>query len=86
MWIFWLVAAVYPLFLFSRNVWSRRIVERARRTVKAAGAVKPEAVLFRCTFNELNKLGNMSGNEARQWFEHLARQYPRWTVIMNRFF
>jgi len=85
-WIFWLLAAVYPAFLFSRNFWSRRVVNRARRTVQAAGAVNGEAVLFRCTFRELQQLGRMSGSEARQWMLLAAQDSPRWAVIVNRFF
>jgi len=85
-WIFWLLAAVYPLFLLCRNFWSRRVVNRARRTVQAAGAVNVEAVLFRCTFSELQRLGNMDGAAARQWIMDMAQQSPRWAVIVNRFF
>lgn len=83
-WIFWLAAAVYPLFLLCRNAWSRRVVNRARTTVKAAGAVNVEAVLFRCTFDELQHFSAISGSAARQWMDEQTS--PRWQVMMHRFF
>lgn len=85
-WIFWLVALVYPLWLLCRNAWSRHLVKKALCNVIAAGAEKPQAVLFRCTFSEVRALGKMSGAEIREMVREKRKNSPRWAVIAARFF
>ena len=85
-WIFWLLAAVCPLWLLARNLWSRRLAARARRSVAAAGAVKPDAVLFRCTFPELEQLGAMKAQDVKEFVREKRQVSPRWAVIAARFF
>ena len=85
-WIFWILAAVYPLWLLARNLWSRRLAAKARRSVAAAGATRPDAVLFRCTLQELEQLGAMKAGEVEEFVRKMRRESPRWAVIAARFF
>lgn len=85
-WIFWLAALVFPLWLLCRNARSRYLVNKALRNVASAGASKPLAVLFRCTFSEVCALGKMSGREILQMAEKKRDDSPRWAVIAARFF
>ena len=85
-WIFWIAAAVYPAYLLIRNFRSRRLVNRARRTIIAVGAKRTEAVLFRCTLAELTGFAAMSGEEAAAFIREKGTSSPRWQVIYERFF
>ncbi|MBE6390299.1 MAG: hypothetical protein E7043_09050 [Lentisphaerae bacterium] len=85
-WIFWILAAVYPAFLLIRNFRSRRLVDRARRSLINAGAKQVEAVLFRCTLSEIAGFAAMSADEADKWITGKCQQSPRWQVIYERFF
>ena len=85
-WIFWLLAAVYPLWLLARNFRTRRLVRRARRAVAAAGAENPDAVLFRCTGSEIAELGRLSGPEVARIVRERREVSPRWAVLAGRFF
>ncbi len=55
-WIFWLAAAVYPVFLLWRNHHYRRIVAKARKALQNAGVKQVEAVLFRILPGEMREL------------------------------
>ena len=85
-WIFWLAAAAVPLWLLARNLWSRRLAGRAWRSVAAAGAANPGAVLFRCTLDETTALGRMTADEVRRFVRERRTVSPRWAVIAARFF
>ena len=85
-WIFWIMAAVYPLFLLVRNHLSRKLVAGARRVLRSAGVEKCEAVLFRCTPEELDELGKCDPAALAGWMEQKAAQQVRWQVIKYRFF
>jgi len=85
-WIFWIMAAVYPLFLLVRNHFSRKLVAGARRVLRSAGVEKCEAVLFRCTPEELDELGKCDPAALAGWMEQKAAQQVRWQVIKYRFF
>lgn len=85
-WIFWILAVVYPLFLLCRNFHSRRVVSKARRVLQSAGVKRVEAVLFRCTRDELEMIGTIPAENIRQWADERAAGSPRWQVIVKRFF
>lgn len=85
-WIFWILAAVYPLFLLCRNHFSRRLVRIARRNLLAAGVKNPDAVLFRCLLSEIRELKAMPAGNIRQWIDDKAAESLRYQVIKQRFF
>ena len=85
-WICWMLAAVYPLWLLCRNAWSRHWVKRAYRAVAAAGAIKPWAVLFRCTFRELRELAGCKPDRVLELVRSKSKDSLRWAVIAKRFF
>ena len=86
-WIFWLAAMIYPLFLLIRNALSRRIVNRARKALKSCAVRQVEAVLFRSTLEELKQLPAFTGapEKFRAWAEERAASDLRWQIILARF-
>lgn len=86
-WPFWILAAVYPVFLLIRNWRSRRIVSLARKALKSCGVRQVEAVLFRSTLEELKILPQFYGKaeEFQKWANELAARELRWQVIVKRF-
>ena len=85
-WIFWLLALVFPVWLLCRNAWSRHLIKKASAGVAAAGASRPLAVLFRCTFSEIRALGKMSAGDIQRMIDCKKETSPRWAVIAARFF
>lgn len=85
-WIFWLTAAVYPVYLLCRNALSRRLPERARRVLTAAGVAKPDAVLFRCTLPELSEIAGADPGAIAAMVDAKAAGSLRWQVMRARFF
>jgi len=55
-WPFWILAALYPLFLAGRNLTAQRLAARARRKLTARNVPSPDAVLFRLTAAEIREL------------------------------
>ncbi len=56
MWIFWMIAAIYPLFLTIRCTYNNLIVARARKFLQQNNIADPDAVLFRMTSEEISLL------------------------------
>ena len=56
MWIFWLLAAVYPIYLFCRTLRTNAIAAAARKFLQSLKVRKPDAVLFRMSVKEIRLL------------------------------
>jgi hypothetical protein len=84
-WIFWILAVVYPLYLLFRNHRSRKLVNRARQVLSAAGVENPGAVLFRALPEELQAISALDAGDFASWVEEKAAQELRWQVIKYRF-
>ena len=83
---FWILVFVYPLFLLLRNAASRRVVKKAARKLNEFGITETDAILFRCTREELCALGAL---ENREQFDRLildlGSRELRWKIIIERF-
>ena len=77
MWIFWLLAAVYPVFLVSRCINMSFVANRARKFLRSLAVAQVDAVLFRLSCKEIKMLA--AGKLPEQ--EDL-----RWQIIRKRFF
>ena len=85
-WIFWIAAVIYPLFLLLRNFLSRKLVADARKVLFRAGVEKCEAILFRCTPEELEAIGKCAPADFGAWISEKAARQVRWQVIKYRFY
>lgn len=86
-WPFWLLAAVYPIFLLIRNFTGSRIVKKAERKLREFGVDAPFPILFRCTFAELQTLGKLrSGEEFEEYRLRMQNSELRWAIMNIRFF
>ena len=77
MWIFWIIAAVYPVYLTLRCSVINFTAYRARKFLQANHIAHPDAVLFRLTAAEIRSLARgimVQGNDLR------------WQIIRKRFF
>jgi len=84
LWIFWLLAAIYPTFLLIRNAMSLRKVRLAKANLRAAGVEKSLAVLFRCTAAECAELAKTPPEKIAAFFTERENE-PRFQVIAARF-
>ena len=88
LWImpFWILAFIYPLFLLFRNARSRRVVKRAGKRLRQFGVNDVEAILFRCTREELLQLGSLADRaEFDRYAADMAQKELRWKIILERF-
>lgn len=81
-------AIVFPVYIIFRSCALRRIYNRALTFLKAQNITKPEAVLFRCTQTEIQRLGRISSHQQfLQEYETMEQTDPlRFQVIRKRFF
>ena len=85
-WPFWLAALAYPLWLLVRNQSSRNIVKKAEKNLRACRVASPEAVLFRCTLEELLELGAIDDRaRLEDYAKRRAATQLRWRIIDYRF-
>ncbi|MBR7155247.1 MAG: hypothetical protein IKD22_00285 [Lentisphaeria bacterium] len=86
-WIFWLLAMVYPLFLLWRNHTSRQVVMAAKKALHSLKVKRCDALLFRCTVDELKTLASFRGKPAEfhDFVTSRAANSPRWAVMAQRF-
>ena len=84
---FWILALLYPAYLFIRNARSRRIVNRARAALKSCGVRQVEATLFRSTLEELKQFPAFAGQPEKfiTWVNSQAETELRWQIILRRF-
>ena len=84
--VFWILALVYPAFLLIRNARSLRVVRRAAKKLASFGVTDVLPVLFRCTREELVRLGDLADASA---FDRYRRERAdvelRWKIINERF-
>ncbi|QSH40901.1 hypothetical protein P0136_10810 [Lentisphaerota bacterium ZTH] len=85
-WPFWLLAAVYPIYLFLRNRSARKQFFKACRKLYAFGLEDAPAILFRCTWTETVEIGRMkSPHTLHEYITEKAEEELRWSVIKARF-
>ncbi len=87
-WIFWIIAAVYPVFLLIRNQLYRNYYFKARKKLNATLDNKlVDSILFRCTSEEIIEIGKFDNNskELMKWFKAKEEKELRWKVINKRF-
>ncbi|MBN1863461.1 MAG: hypothetical protein JW808_01030 [Victivallales bacterium] len=84
---FWILAALYPAFLLARNQKSRNTISKARKNLAKAGLSRPDAILFRCTRDEIYTIAAFSRDmpALREWLGKRARSRLRWRIIYERF-
>ena len=88
LWImpFWISAFIYPLFLLLRNARSRSVVKRAGKKLDRFGISDVQAILFRCTREELLSLGSLADKDAfDRYASEMAQKELRWKIILERF-
>ena len=85
-WIFWIIALIYPLFLLVRNQKAHNMVRSARKVLKLAGVAKDFAVLFRMSSQEIKELGKIKDTaQFEQYIKEKSDAELRWKVIAERF-
>lgn len=84
--IFWIIALIYPCYLLWRNCKARSKVNKARRVLVSCGVKKADAVLFRCTSCELAELGRLRDrSQLEKYVAARSENELRWKVIEKRF-
>ncbi len=84
-WPFWSLVGGIFAYLAARVYASRKILRRARKNIAAVSSY-PDAVLFRCTDQELIELGQLKDLDAFQkWLMEQVRTKIRWKIITRRF-
>jgi len=85
-WPFWLLAAIYPLFLFTRNQLSRNEIIKAKRNLSQLDFAKTTAILFRLTSAEISEIARIKEPAAlKNYLADKQRNNLRWQVIAYRF-
>lgn len=86
-WIFWLLAMLYPAYLLCRNHLSRKVVMAAKKALLSLGIERCDAILFRCTREELKTLASFNGKPEKfhAFVTAQADSSPRWAVMAQRF-
>ena len=85
-WPFWLPLLAGLLFYGIRHTRSMRRLARARRTIEPIFGPRAEAVLFRCTDQEIGRIAELGGAEqASSWMDEQGRDSWRWRVAIHRF-
>lgn len=83
-WPFWIIAGLYPAWLFVRNQLSRNIIHRAQRKLVQV-CVKPAAVLFRCSAAEIDQFSVTADDAILELWQNKIAHELRWQVIDYRF-
>lgn len=83
---FWILALLYPCYLFIRNAKARRCVKKAAKNLQLIGLSNVNAVLFRCTRTELEEIGRCKGKlELEELLQRYQENQLRWQVTLYRF-
>ena len=84
--LFWILVFIYPVYLLFRNARSRRVVKRAGKNLSRFGVNDVQAILFRCTREELLQLGELADKAAfDDYASAMAQKELRWQIITERF-
>ena len=86
-WPFWILAFVWPVFLTVCNIFARRRYFRAENALRSLGVEMPQAVLFRCTADEINTFASLADTpeQLKKYFQEKQECDLRWKVITKRF-
>lgn len=84
---FWILAILYPAFLFIRNQISRNKFFIAKSNLENIQIKNPLPILFRCTKNEIYTISAFRKDllGLKEWIEQQSRTELRWEIIVKRF-
>ena len=87
---FWIVAFIYPIFLFIRNFYYHNIYKKAYKALNMMVNSKrfTESILFRCNAHEIKKISSYYKLDKSDLLRHLkeyAHKSIRWKIILKRF-
>ena len=81
---FWILAAIYPLFLLIRNQIIRNKFSHAKQKLEKEGFKQVLPILFRSSKEEINEIAAQADG-LTEWLNYKAEKELRWKVIMKRF-
>ena len=84
-WPFVILALVYPVYLLIRNQQARNLYFRVRKKIENTGCKKPDALLFRCSMEEIRTIDRIPQQDLLQWIHDQTQKEIRWQVINKRF-
>jgi len=85
-WPFWGAVGAVALSFILRQRRQAAIIRKARARLAESAIRQPEAVLFRCTDEEIAELAGPHGASGiGEWIAARAARSPRWQVIARRF-
>ncbi len=85
LWPFFLLACIYPAFLFFRSLYSWRLYLRAKKNLRAAGLHRVKAVLFRSVSSEIREFAALKPEQIIPVIQKYAEKNLRWQIIRRRF-
>ncbi len=80
---FWIIAMSGPSYLLIKNYYLRIKYFKAFKKLKRAGIKKRDAVLFRCTKDEIFEIGKTE--DTKTLLSEKANSDLRWQIIAKRF-
>lgn len=85
-WPLWVLVILWPCWLLLNNYRARKVYFRAQEVLKKYTS-SPDAVLFRCTGEEIRTLGSFHKDriEADDFLKQKKNSDLRWQVIFDRF-
>ena len=84
-WPFWGLGAVVVLWFLVRNQLARNRFFRAARALSVGGVDAVNAVLFRCTNDEITEIGRLKRGGFNDYLDAKCAEALRWRVIRHRF-
>ena len=85
LWPFFILVLIYPAFLLIRNQLARNRYFRAEKNLKEISVRQPEAILFRCSMDEIRSIATLKKEQLRQWIQRKIQEELRWNIIALRF-
>ncbi len=85
LWPFFILVLIYPAFLLIRNQLARNRYFRAEKNLKEISVRQPEAILFRCSMDEIRRIASLKKEKLRQWIQRKIQEELRWNIIALRF-
>lgn len=85
LWPFFILVLIYPAFLLIRNQLARNRYFRAEKNLKEISVRQPEAILFRCSMDEIRSIASLKKEKLRQWIQRKIQEELRWNIIALRF-